>query len=481
MIYDICVIGNGVLGSTLALELNKLDTNLKILILGPENKFGSASVASGAMLNVFAEIENNFLDNKYLTKRFDLDLKALDMWEKHHQSIEEQSDCKIELKWGTYVLNSSRGTKFEDRLFEYLENIFKRKSFKKYYNQIINPDDIQGLSAQAAHRSIRSIKIADGIVNSGQLLEAIDRILKSKKNITYLDDLVNKIDYKKPNIEILTDKNKFKALKIVLANGAFAQKLVDPLKDLSNNTPRLYFGAGSAVILEYNEVRNKFLNNYQNDTPDLAIRTMDRGHACGLHLLPFKSHMYLGASSAITSEPEKSPRASSMAFLLNDGMNQIGPSIGRSCVKNYTYGFRPVSEDIFPLIGETCIENIWYLNGTKRDGLTMSPYICSELAKQILFNKSDLPKEFFPSRNLISYFNKETAVFKAAVAIYNKENTHNMALPDSNNFTQYFERLRNSIEEVYNKNSIKSFGIHPELLNNYNQGIFSKKLLVDQC
>ena len=161
------------------------------------------------------------------------------------------------------------------------------------------------------------------------------------------------------------------------------------VKELKNNTPQIFFGAGSAAVLGYNNFRRKFLEkNTKSNYPKLAIRTMDRGHACGLHLLPFKSHLYLGASSAIFSTPEKSPRASSISFLLNDGMNQIGPFIGRSNVESLTYGFRPVSEDIFPMIGESCLKGIWYLNGTKRDGLTISPYICAELAKQMLGKKN---------------------------------------------------------------------------------------------
>ena len=130
-IYDITIIGNGVLGSTLALELTKINKNIKIALIGPKNKFGSASVASGAMINVFAEIENNFLDNKYLTKRFELGIKALKAWRMHHKNLEELSRQKIEIKWGTHVINSSRGTKYEDRLFEYLENILKKKKIIK--------------------------------------------------------------------------------------------------------------------------------------------------------------------------------------------------------------------------------------------------------------------------------------------------------------------------------------------------------------
>ena len=97
MIYDIAIVGNGILGITLSLELIKLDPNLKIIILGPKDRFGSASVASGAMINVFAEIENKFLEDKNLTKRFELDLNALKLWKNHHKNLEEESGEKIEI------------------------------------------------------------------------------------------------------------------------------------------------------------------------------------------------------------------------------------------------------------------------------------------------------------------------------------------------------------------------------------------------
>lgn len=480
MIYDVVIIGNGILGTTLSLELEKLDKNLKVCIIGPSSKFGSASVASGAMINVFAEIEKDFLINSNLKKRFDLDVEAIKLWKVHHKKLEIESGNKIDLKWGTYVLNASRGTKYEDRLFEYLNNLFKIKKYSKFKNNVVNPDDINGLSAQAPHRPIRSLEIEDGIINSKQLLEAIDKIILKKKNIHFFDTVANKVNYSKKNIEVLTNIGKFKTSKLVLANGAYAQKLVDNIKDIKNSTPRLFFGAGSAVILKYNNIRDKYSGTIKSDYPTKAIRTMDRGHACGLHLLPFQKHLYLGASSAIFSTPEHNPRASSMAFLLNDGMNQIGPAIGRSNMERSVYGFRPVSEDIFPLIGETCVKNIWYLNGTKRDGLTLSPYICSELAKEMINKNSKLPKEFFPSRNLISYFTKDIAIEKSAVALYNKENTHNMILPDSNNFDDYFKRIKQNIEKIYKKYNLKKFGIHPELLSNYKLNFVNKKLLKDK-
>ena len=77
MIYDVVIIGNGILGTTLSLELEKLDKNLKVCIIGPSSKFGSASVASGAMINVFAEIEKDFLINSNLKKGLILMLRQL--------------------------------------------------------------------------------------------------------------------------------------------------------------------------------------------------------------------------------------------------------------------------------------------------------------------------------------------------------------------------------------------------------------------
>ena len=476
MIYDIIIIGNGILGTTLAWELSRQQKNIKIAVVGPKNKFGSGSKASGAMINVFAEIESDFMSNIFLKKKFEIAVRALDMWKDHHLKIQNYSKKKIELKWGTYVLNSSRGTKYEDRLFEYLDKLLNSPKYKNYEAEITDPETIKGLSAQAPHRPIRSLKVSDGFIDSTQLINAVDEIILKTKNIDIYDDVAKKINHKKNSIEVLTQNSKLKSSQIVMANGAYAQKIVDQLTNLKNNTPKVFFGAGSAAILKKNDNRTKFDKTKQL-YPELAIRTMDRGHACGLHLLPFKKHMYLGASSAVFSLPEPNPRSNQLAFLLNDGMNQIGPVVGRANFDGFAYGYRPVSEDIFPLLGETCLKGIWYLNGTKRDGLTMSPFICSEMAKKILNGNSKIPEEFSPNRKLISYFNKEKAIEKTVIAKYNKENTHNMLLADSNDMKGYFDKLRTSIEQTYDKHQLKNFGIHPELLSLYENNKINKKLI----
>ena len=57
MNYEYVIIGNGILGITLAWKLSEANKNSQICLIGQSSRHGSASVASGAMLNVFGEIE----------------------------------------------------------------------------------------------------------------------------------------------------------------------------------------------------------------------------------------------------------------------------------------------------------------------------------------------------------------------------------------------------------------------------------------
>ncbi len=476
-IYDFCIIGNGILGSTLAWKLSEKLKNNNIAIIGPKNKFGSASVASGAMINVFAEIEDGFQDYKPLVKRFELGYRALKLWKSHHKEIQDKSGKKIQIKWGTHILNSSNGTQSEDSTFLYLQKILKNKNYKSKYELNIDPKNIEGVKTQHRERPIRSLKVEDGIVHSGELLNAIDIILNKFNQLDIFDNEAIKILVDKKNIHkiYLKDKSVLSSKNIILANGAYAQNLIKDNKDLTQNIPELFYGGGAGIDLIFNNYSNKFRKaNFAE--PKNAIRTLDRGNACGLHWLPFRGgEYYLGASSAIFTIPESNVRAASISYLLGDASKQFSPIIGRSNIKEIKFGFRPVSADIFPLIGETHIKGIWYLNGTKRDGLTMSPYIINELVKLLINGKSMLPKIFYPSRKLISYYNKEKAIIKAIRSISSKEHTHGMTLTDGGNYEEYYDRLKDEFLKVYQKHNIKSFGIHPELLPLYKNNLIKSK------
>ena len=57
MNYDLTIIGNGIIGSIAAFQTSKKFPDLNIRLIGPKSRNGSASLAAGAMLNVFGEID----------------------------------------------------------------------------------------------------------------------------------------------------------------------------------------------------------------------------------------------------------------------------------------------------------------------------------------------------------------------------------------------------------------------------------------
>ena len=65
---DLSIVGNGILGLMTAFELTNKEPNLKIAVIGPADRKGGASQASGAMLGCFGEItDQTFVNDQALS------------------------------------------------------------------------------------------------------------------------------------------------------------------------------------------------------------------------------------------------------------------------------------------------------------------------------------------------------------------------------------------------------------------------------
>ena len=79
--FDCIVVGNGSVGSAIAYELSKnASKEFKIGIFGKNSREGSASLAAGAMINVFGEIEYDSLSSRQNETRFKMLLNSKDLW-----------------------------------------------------------------------------------------------------------------------------------------------------------------------------------------------------------------------------------------------------------------------------------------------------------------------------------------------------------------------------------------------------------------
>ena len=103
---DLAIVGNGILGLMTAYELTNRDPNLKVAVIGPADREGGASQASGAMLGCFGEITDQTFVNDQAEKRFLMAYDAHKRW----PSVIEQLNSLVpkehqqQINQGTFVV-----------------------------------------------------------------------------------------------------------------------------------------------------------------------------------------------------------------------------------------------------------------------------------------------------------------------------------------------------------------------------------------
>ena len=193
--YDCIVVGNGSIGLATAYELqNNVDKKFKIAIFGKKSREGSASLAAGAMLNVFGEVEYDSLSSKEGLTKFKMLLDAKDLWKAHINEIKNQISSKIKLNKGTYILNNSTADELDDENFNSIEKALKKFKEKYIY---VNNKDIRGYNPQPRSRSFKNLYLPNEnfISSAKDLLDSYDIILSNTKNIHTVESHVKKNFY----------------------------------------------------------------------------------------------------------------------------------------------------------------------------------------------------------------------------------------------------------------------------------------------
>jgi len=474
--YDVVVVGNSALGMGTAYQLRKRDPKLSIAVIGPSHRTGAATMAAGAMINVWAEMALGQFDNPALADRADLTIKAMDLWDAHCAELSEFTEQPLSIKWGTYIINNVLGSPHEYKAVDYIVDIMRQRGVP---HEVLGPNSVPWIKPELKGQATRIVKVPDGRIDSRLVLKAYERFCAAR-NVDLIDDIAVKFEVglKVPFVGAekritLGNGNVLKTKNIVLASGAFSQALIDQVPDLKREVPRLLWGAGSGLDVSMPAWIHKYggLDRSVFDI-DAVVRTVDRGGACGVHLVPYgNGEFYLGASSGVWFEPEPKPRIHALHVLLRGIVEEINSAFFFGIVGTRGPGFRPVSMDTFPLLGQSHLPGVWFANGTKRDGFTCSTYICRELASEILGGQSSLPKRFLPSRKLISYKTAKEAIDDFIIADFGGEVQHELALPPYA-IEPYRAMKRAKIQRIYEMRNIQNFGIHPELPHLYENDEF---------
>lgn len=459
--FDVLIVGNGVLGTSLAFELSTRNPDIRIGLIGPESKDGAASMAAGAMLACYAEIEKGSLDSKPAQAAFELSRESAQRWpgwiSRLNAALGEE---RLSINLGTYVLHNALADELDDVNFDAITQCLRR--YDEDFS-VVDPLDIPGYLPENRGRALRAIYIpGEGAINPIAIAQAMEEVFERSACVEPILDYAEQVRLLSNGLKAVTTRKGqvYRSKKVILAAGSNTSALIEGIDSLQGKIPRLFYGVGTALLIRSG------LN-----TPPKVIRTANRGLACGVHLVPRAAeHSYIGASNFISPWPEYHPRMTSLFSLLQSAMEQLDRRFYKAQVEQVFVGHRPTSADSYPLLGETSVEGLWVMSGTKRIGIHWSPVVVSAMADHIEGGDWSLNQMFLPERDLIRTMTRSEGINKAVAHLKSAAFQHELHLPKSGWDDMFEDMLRRRVEAVYESSGVTEFGIHPELLDMYKYG-----------
>jgi len=478
----VVIIGNGILGLTTALRLAlAAKEGDKIVVIGKNSREYSATRAAAAMLNSFCEIEEDTFKSEIDSVRFEMSYLASKMWPDfvlkhlevamgHNCLTAECSTCMgtsggcFEL--GTYLINNCASDSLDDSNYNAVV-----KALKDFYepHTEVDPQSIPNYKPEARHRATRATFIPnEGWLNPKLTLQSLQDSLAGFSCIELVDENVATINQEGAKIKSVTLANKtvIEGDKFMLATGASASNLIEQSK-LTVQIPRIFNGVGISIQIKSPE-----------NPHTKAIRTPNRGLACGLYTVPFYTspkvplnELIIGSTSIVTPFKIEGARVGAVQGLLTGAMEQINTEFYKAEITTINIGYRPVSADTYPVFGKTSVANFFVCTGTKRDGFHLAPLLSELMADLISGKEIDAKYDCFkPERELIRNVTREEAINTAVKHLISASYQHGF-VPSHDKMHEKLKQMhRDDLEKLHDKVGADTWGIPVELVDMYRYG-----------
>ena len=475
------IVGNGMVALSIAFRLHqRLSEKDEVFLIGPNERIGCASMAAGAMLNSFGEIEIGSLKSETDVYHFELSHMAARWWPKFEEELIEAAGehlpkccekCEI-LKGGgcydcgTFIVNNCAADELDDRNFEAI--LTALDDFDEPH-ELVDPKDIPNYYPSQHVRASRALYIHDeGWLNPRIVIEKLDAILCHSPKIKIVDAKVDKFVQSGNKIEatILEDGRRIEGDVFLLAAGAVVNSIIEK-SELALNLQPIFYGVGVSM-----EIKSA---DYPHEK---CVRTPNRGGACGTYTVPFfqcpdhpNDHILIGASNQLRVEPVFHGRISSIQHLMQSAIEEINGHFYNAELLRTNIGWRPTSLDTYPLLGKTAIDNFVIASGTKRDGFHLAPVISDYLAKIMMGEPVDERFDCFrPDRDLIRELSRKDAVDLAVVNLMSEQYQHGYRPSGIPMNKQVMQSYRDQIERLHDSVGAVDWGIPPLMLSVYRKG-----------
>jgi glycine/D-amino acid oxidase-like deaminating enzyme len=454
-VFDIAIVGDGMNGSLAAVEISAALPNLKICWIG--SNYNSGSRAAGAMHAVFGEVEEDFYNSQKNLDFLNIGLKSKKEWK---NILKKYKIEKFITSKNTVFYMKKSDNEFEKSNFRMACNIaskykilknIQNKDKKKIFKGLLGSENFDAVTLKSEF-SFNPVKVIESLNKISKRNVNLEKYHGAAQNITHSKNMFSlKIESKKLEKSIV-----IKAKKLVVASGYNSSKLV---KNIFKAAP-IIKGVGTAFLLKH----KYFSKNFKQ-----VVRTPNRGGTqCGLHIVPYgKNIIYVGAGNYLSNEAEPLGRIETINYLSRLLAEELLPRkiMYESQVINLL-GYRPRSIDNMPSIGTIKKNNnIFYISGANRVGLSWSPYVIKQLMNWLNNKKIDkIFKNFKPDREIYSWGKHNDAIKYYSDSRLANLLEHNLInSKDKNTFNKKKKQLKN-FSKIQNSYLIKKFKINKKFV-----------------
>lgn len=474
------IIGNGIVALSTAFRLARraLESD-KITIIGKSAREGSATLAAAAMLNSFAEIEKGSLEHEIDLYRFELSHLATQMWPDFEADIIQTGGSNLPKACGscqvlsggcydrgTYIVNNTAADDLDDENYDAIVDALVMLNES---HEHVSPKDVPNYMPEQRYRATRALYIPnEGWLNPRIVIEKLDKILGLFSQVEFIDAHADRLTAQNGTIQgvVLEDGRLVEGDMYLLATGASATDILTK-SDIGLEMQRVFYGVGTSI-----EIKSA---DYPHSK---CVRTPNRGLACGIYSVPYfqgpglkNDHILIGATNRIMPYPHHYPSMSNVESLTKAAIEQLNSNFYRADLVRVNVGWRPTSQDTYPLLGGTSIKNLVIATGTKRDGFHLAPLI-SEMMADLLQGKAidERMHVFAPERKIIKTMTRDEAVEKAARHMISAAYQHGYTPAKSRMGDQVIQMHRDALHKLHDEVGAKDWGIPPEMLDMYRYG-----------
>lgn len=453
---DAVVIGNGILALTTAFRLAmRAGPADRIAIVGKKSRPGSATLAAAAMLNSFAEIEAPGLTSEVDLYRFELSHLATRMWPRFVADVLKVAGPRLPpacsrcegLCGGCF----DRGTwlvEVPELDRENFDAILAAARELGEPHQLASPDDVPHYAPARRYAAARALFFPnEGWLSSHLTVSALEAALSAYPQVRWVEGEAARLEAANGSLRavVLASGEELSADRYLLATGATATDLL-ARSGLGLPVLRVFYGVGVSVELS---------------SPRLpwrrCVRTPNRGGGRGIYAVPWflgpelpHDHVIVGASSQVAPAPVSGDPQPTAERLWRAAAEQLHRDFARASLVRVNVGYRPVSQDTWPLFGPTSIPNLFLATGTRRDGFHLAPLL-SDVLTSMLHGEpvNERLALFSPERKPIRTLTRAEAIDKAV----------RQGLGE-----------RDELERLHDAVGATDWGIPPELLGVYQSG-----------